>query len=194
MVNDWQKMQQAAQDDGLSLDIVSGFRNFERQLAIWQAKASGQRAILNADSIAIDTDSLSELEIIEAIMLYSALPGASRHHWGTDIDVYAANLLPQNYQLQLVEQEYYQGGLLYPLFQWLTKHAQAFNFYLPYQKYSGGIAAEPWHLSHKITAKAFESSLSLTALTDLLATKNISFKETLLTHLPMLYNRFIKIS
>ena len=34
----------------------------------------------------------------DAILLWSALPGASRHHWGTDFDVFDRAAVPPDYR------------------------------------------------------------------------------------------------
>lgn len=192
--DDWLSMCAAAKQDGLDIAIASGFRNFERQLLIWQLKVRGERAVYSLEGSPINTEELEPADLITAIMLFSALPGASRHHWGTDIDVYAPNLLPDGYQLQLTASEYAEKGPLYPLHQWLKRYASDFNFYFPYQDYTGGVAAEPWHLSHQPVAKQFEQILTIERLHQHLKSTDITYKEILLSNLPMLYNRFIKLS
>ena len=39
-------------------------------------------------------------------MRWSAIPGSSRHHWGTDLDVYDAAAVTPDYQVQLTPQEW----------------------------------------------------------------------------------------
>ncbi len=68
---------------GFELKIVSGFRGFDRQLAIWNAKASGRRPLLDSDGQALCFNELSCEQLLDAILRWSALPGASRHHWGS---------------------------------------------------------------------------------------------------------------
>ena len=50
---------------------------------------------------------------------FSALPGASRHHWGTDIDVYDANAVSSDYVVQLSLKEVGSGGVFDSLHKWL---------------------------------------------------------------------------
>ncbi|WP_350595574.1 M15 family metallopeptidase, partial [Pseudoalteromonas sp. 45-MNA-CIBAN-0466] len=83
-----------------------------------------------------------------AIMLYSALPGASRHHLGTDLDIYDKSAVSDDYVLQLSPNEYQQGGPFAKLSQWLDTHLAEFGFYRPYQYDLGGVAPELWHISH----------------------------------------------
>lgn len=94
-------MQQAARSAGFDLQPASTFRDFDRQLAIWNGKFCGERPVLDKDSKPIDVATLSVAERCEAILRWSALPGASRHHWGSDLDVYDPSLLPEGQKLQL---------------------------------------------------------------------------------------------
>ncbi|MBU2892463.1 M15 family metallopeptidase [Colwellia sp. D2M02] len=165
MLNAYQALVDSAQQDGIDIAIASGFRSFERQRLIWNNKFSGISPIKDVDNNIVDITSLTPIEIVHAILLYSALPGASRHHWGCDIDVYATNLLPKDYQLKLEPWEYQTSGPLAQLSLWLTKHAHQFGFYLPYKKYQGGVAAELWHISYAPLAKHYQKALT----TDLLS-------------------------
>ena len=118
--DDWLSMCAAAKQDGLDIAIASGFRNFERQLLIWQLKVRGERAVYSLEGSPINTEELEPADLITAIMLFSALPGASRHHWGNRYRCFMHQiLLPDGYQLQLTASEYAEKGPLYPLHQWL---------------------------------------------------------------------------
>ena len=77
----------AADTAGFQLEIASGFRDFSRQLLIWNNKFSGQRTMLDSHSQPLDPSRLSDEEKLFAILRWSALPGTSRHHWGTDFDI-----------------------------------------------------------------------------------------------------------
>lgn len=187
----WAEMKEAADQAGISLAIASGFRTAQRQLAIWNSKYCGKNNIKNLAGQNIDTSNLSEQEKITAILLYSALPGASRHHWGTDIDVYATNLLPDGTKLQLEPWEYASNGPFSPLTSWLSKHSQSFGFYFPYDKYRNGIAVEPWHLSYMPLAAHYEQQLNLTLLQQTIEQFDIQGKDTIIKYLPMIYQKFI---
>ncbi|MCT8986245.1 M15 family metallopeptidase [Shewanella phaeophyticola] len=102
-------MQLAAADSGIDLQICSAYRPFERQALIWNAKASGARPLLDKASQPVNYDALSEPQLIDTILIWSALPGASRHHWGTDIDVFDAKQTSKA-SLQLVTAEYQDSG------------------------------------------------------------------------------------
>ena len=148
----FKRMQMAAAQDNVDIQIVSSYRSFERQLQIWQNKWSGKATLLDANENNLDATTLSDQEKILAILTWSALPGASRHHWGTDLDVYDKKSVEQNqHDFQLVCSEY-DNGPCTQLNNWLNEHATQFGFSRPYAKYKGGIAREPWHLSFQASA------------------------------------------
>jgi len=49
---------------------------------------------------------------VRAILHWSALPGASRHHWGTEIDVIDRAALADGRKAQLIPAEYGADGSL----------------------------------------------------------------------------------
>ena len=95
-----------------------------------------------------------------AILTWSALPGASRHHWGTDIDVFDKQKVESSGQkFELVTGEYESDGPCSALAHWLEDNIQNFGFSLPYASYTGGVAREPWHLSYRAIADQIEAFL-----------------------------------
>lgn len=193
VVEPFKAMQQAAAKDGFNLQIVSAFRSYERQLGIFNAKLDGQRPVLDINNCQVDMQSLAIEDQVHAILLYSALPGASRHHWGTDIDVFDPDLLAGE-KLQLEPWEYESGGPLAPLNQWLENHCQEFDFYRPYQTYQGGIAPEPWHLSYRPLAEVFEQQMDIDVLNRCLTNKPTTAFETVAKLLPSIVARYVKIT
>ena len=191
MLSSFKQLRLAAQAEGIDLTIASGFRSYERQLFIWQNKFSGLTPIKNAENQILAIEQLSEREKIHAIMLFSALPGASRHHWGCDIDVYAKNLLPVQQSLALEPWEYQPSGYFYPLTCWLAEHAKQFGFFLPYDKFRGGVAQEPWHLSYLPLSQGFQQAYTEPLLAKALSYSDIKGKMLLLELLPELYQRYI---
>jgi len=187
----WLAMQKAAMLDGLNIVIASGYRSFDRQLTIWNNKYSGQTVVKGIDNQIIDLTKLSNKEKLSAILLFSALPGASRHHWGTDIDVYAKNLLPANQSLQLEPWEYQPDGPFYTLSLWLNEHSKKFGFYFPYDKFRGGIAAEPWHLSYAPLSNKFQQQLTPALLAEVLQSSDILGKILVLENLSTIFTTFI---
>ena len=157
-------MRQAAAREGIDLVPFSSFRDFDRQLAIWNAKARGERELRGADGQLLDARALDADARAAAILCWSALPGASRHHWGTDFDVMDAAARPPGYRLQVVPEEYAPDGIFGRLNAWLDAHAASFGFYRPYSTWRGGVQPEPWHLSHAATAEAALQQFSAAAL------------------------------
>jgi LAS superfamily LD-carboxypeptidase LdcB len=93
-------LQRDAASAGFELVIASSFRSFSRQLLIWNAKAAGERPVHDDAGTALDMAVLPVQEQLHAILRYSALPGTSRHHWGTDLDVFDAAALHQGQEVQ----------------------------------------------------------------------------------------------
>ena len=73
-------MRAAAQRVGIDLRAASSFRDFDRQLLIWNGKYRGERVLFDRAGQGLDVSRLTPTERIEAILVWSALPGASRHH------------------------------------------------------------------------------------------------------------------
>ena len=148
-------MQHAAAADGLQLKIASSYRDFANQQRIWQAKLANQRPVFDRAQQRMDLTALGEREKLYAILHFSALPGTSRHHWGTDLDIFDSAAIAADYQLQLTPAEYQTGGPFAKLDQWLSQHASRFGFFRPYQIDQGGVAIEPWHLSYRPLAAQY---------------------------------------
>jgi LAS superfamily LD-carboxypeptidase LdcB len=156
----FQGLRAAARQSDIDLAPVSTFRSFQQQLTIWNDKFHGRRPLLDQHGQALDRAVMTEQQIVRAILLWSALPGASRHHWGTEIDVIDRAALPQGERAQLIPMEYSPGGVFVRLGAWLPRHCADYGFFLPYDRDRGGVQPEPWHLSF-----APVSSKALPALT-----------------------------
>lgn len=189
IVDDWQALVMHAKQDGIDLTIASGFRSFERQKIIWNNKANGLRPVNDVNNQPLDIDTLTDEQLLFHILHWSALPGASRHHWGTDIDVYAPSMLDK--ALQLEPWEYDTGGPMETLGRWLTDNLKDHGFFRPYQTYNGGVAREPWHISHIEQSEQLSDTLSLALLTQCLDTQDIGLKQPVLANLDDIYNRYI---
>lgn len=122
----YRQMVAAAQGDGINLMIVSGTRNRERQIEIWTEKwnsLSGEPA-----------------EKAREILSYSSMPGTSRHHWGTDIDINS------------VEVDYFETPQGERVYAWLRENALKYGFFQPYiakgDYRQAGYHEEKWHWSY----------------------------------------------
>jgi LAS superfamily LD-carboxypeptidase LdcB len=184
-------MRAAAAADGIDLVAFSSFRDFDRQLAIWNGKFRGERPMQSRAGQPLDAATLSPAEKVTAILWWSALPGASRHHWGTDFDVLDGKALPYGYQLQVVPAEYLPGGPFERLTRWLDQHMHAFGFFRPYSTDRGGVQPEPWHLSHAKVAARAQRQLSLEALERVLTDAAIEGKSALLETLASHYSSYV---
>lgn len=140
-------MREAARAEGLELLAASGFRDFDRQLAIWNGKFRGERPVAGRDGRPLDLAPLDEPARVAAILAWSALPGASRHHWGSDLDVVDAARVPPGEPVRLEPADFAAGGRHAALDGWLERHAAGFGFFRPYDRDRGGVCPEPWHLS-----------------------------------------------
>lgn len=137
------EMKKAASADGIQLKIVSSYRNFDRQAAIFERKYLKYT----------DEDGMEPLDAIEKIIEYSTIPGTSRHHWGTDIDIIdGAVRRPKNV---LLEENFEGTGVFFKLKKWMDENAEKFGFYLVYPDTEGrkGFYYEPWHYSYKPLSK-----------------------------------------
>ena len=120
--------------DGICLQIVSATRNFNSQKAIWEAKWTGRVLVDSIENVAETTPDPKERAL--KILKYSSMPGTSRHHWGTDID------------LNSVENKWFEEGEGLDVFNWLRKHGPEHGFYQPYSAGRPyGYLEEPWHWS-----------------------------------------------
>jgi len=181
----------AAEKQGFDLRIVSGFRSYERQLLIWNEKASGKREVLDYHGQPLDFHSLSEAQKVFAILRWSALPGCSRHHWGTDIDVWDAAAVPDKYQPQLITAEYDEGGPFCELSKWLRINSINFNFNTPYSIDNGGVAIEPWHLSYTPIAGKLENKLNISYMEKIIDSNKLLLSSIVASNLEEIFLKFI---
>jgi LAS superfamily LD-carboxypeptidase LdcB len=185
-------MQDAAQRDGFALHPFSAFRDYKTQLRIWNRKFAGEKPLYDRNGKARDQSVLSLDERIDCILNWSALPGASRHHWGTEIDVIDLTLVPPGYVVQLLPEETQPGGVFHELHLWLDEHIEQFGFFRPYKAYQGGMYEEPWHLSYKPVATLALDALTLELLEQVIAASSLLGKDAVLRRLPELYERHVR--
>jgi len=184
-------MRAAARAAGIELAVVSSFRDFERQLAIWNGKYSGARPLLDHDGRPLVRGSLSENALIDAILTWSALPGASRHHWGTDVDVIDRAAVPKEYQPRLLQAEFADSGPFARLDAWLGANSARFGFFRPYTSARDGVQPEPWHLSFAPPAQVALAALTLAVLDAALADTRMLGRAAVCARLPEIYSRYV---
>ena len=191
VVTPFMNLRRAALDEGIDLQAVSSFRDFARQLTIWNGKYSGERPMLDAAGAKLDAKSLTPRERVDAILLWSALPGASRHHWGTDLDLVDRNSSAGGYQIKLTPEEFAPGGPLAHLERWLEAHAPRYGFFRPFQGVRSGVQPEPWHFSFAPIAETARRLLSPQVLRTALAGAPLLGKEVVLGSLDELHARYV---
>lgn len=143
------RMHAAAKADGINLEIKSATRPYSHQKKIWEGKWSGRRRV--------DGKNLSKaipfgLNRAYKILEFSSMPGTSRHHWGTDIDINA------------LDDKYFQSGKGKREYEWLLANAGSFGFCQTYTKKDNnrqdGYREEKWHWSYtpisKVLTKQYE--------------------------------------
>jgi LAS superfamily LD-carboxypeptidase LdcB len=184
-------MRAAALADGIALGVASSFRDFDRQRDIWNAKFRGERALLGRDGLPLAYGTLDIGARIDAILLWSALPGASRHHWGSEVDVIDEAALPPGYRPRLVPEEYAVGGVFAALDRWLGQHMSRFGFFRPYATDRGGVSPEPWHLSYAPVSVPALAALTPQVLRRALESGAIEGRELLLGRLDELHRRYV---
>jgi LAS superfamily LD-carboxypeptidase LdcB len=184
-------LRRAALADGIDLAPVSSFRDFSRQLTIWNGKFSGERPMVDAAGRSVDVAALSASARIDAILLWSALPGASRHHWGTDIDLIDRNAVPPGYRVQLTQEEFAPAGPFAPLAAWLTTNAARFGFFRPFRGRMSGVAPEPWHFSFAPVAEFARRRLTPAVLRAALESAPLLGKDAVLERLDELHARYV---
>lgn len=124
----------AAEDEGIELKVLSGTRPFGHQKSIWERKWERSRYM-----------GWQAFDKAKDILTYSSMPGSSRHHWGTDVD------------LNSLENSYFESGEGLKVYEFLKRCAGEFGFVQVYtSKDEGrtGYEEERWHWSYMPIASA----------------------------------------
>ena len=160
----FKKMEAAAKRDGVYLKIVSAYRGFERQKLIWNNKY---------EKFTNDF-SLEPEKAISEIIRFSTVPGTSRHHWGTDIDIIDGNFPDE--ENVLVSEKFEKDGLFYKVKNWLDNNSENFGFYLTYtnDKNRKGFEFEPWHYSYRPVSVKYYRALIKTDLKKIIKSLDIN--------------------
>ncbi|MCC6539680.1 MAG: DUF4157 domain-containing protein [Bryobacterales bacterium] len=157
-----------------------GYRGFKSQKGIWSGKFSGkatstfgaitQNARKQCPSLPASdkewnmgtkshkqcwTKTLSDNEKQREILRTSSAPGISRHHWGTDVDLFSTS--PEHFEKK--------GATHFDRYQWLSTHAAEYGFIQSFTATSAkalagttdeklGYLEERWHWSYWPIAQA----------------------------------------
>lgn len=159
-------MKSEALKSGISLKVVSSYRDFKHQNMIWERKYKRYKS-----------QGLADENIIKKIIEYSTIPGTSRHHWGTDLDIMDANAKqPAN----LLNPDNFEGDACFGQFKkWMDTNANEFGFYLVYTNKTErkGFKYEPWHYSYKPLSLQFLSEYRQLNLTEILQKEQLMGSE-----------------
>ncbi len=151
----FEKMHKAAADDGVQLLIISATRNFDRQKSIWEAKWTGARLLEGKENASKAYPAAKDRAL--AILRWSSMPGTSRHHWGTDMDI------------NQLTNKYFESGRGLKEYEWLQNNAAAYGFCQPYSPKGvdrpDGYNEEKWHWSYLPVARQL-TKLAQTKLND----------------------------
>lgn len=129
------EMYAAAEKEGIKLIIRSATRNFDYQKRIWENKWEGNQSLEGGENASKAYPEAKERAL--AILRYSSMPGTSRHHWGTDIDLNSFN------------NSYFDQGAGKAIYDWLQDHASEYGFCQPYTAgRPHGYNEERWHWSY----------------------------------------------
>ncbi|MFN5371405.1 MAG: M15 family metallopeptidase [Bacteroidia bacterium] len=143
----WVKLYALAEDEGIELKIISSTRTFERQKAIWENKWFG-RTLTNG--IDLSKTAYNDEEKATEILKYSAMPGTSRHHWGTDLD------------FNSVENDYFKTDKGFREYIWMKLSAENYGFCRPYcdltSRNNKGYQEEQWHWSFFPLSRTFRKA------------------------------------
>ena len=161
------KMKDAAEKDGIVIKLVSGFRDFYRQQMIWNNK---YRKFTNEFSLDGPT-------AIKEIIRFSTIPGTSRHHWGTEIDIIDKNF--ENEKDLLISKKYEEGGIFNSLKKWMDKNSKRFGFYIVYDDDSNrpGFEYEPWHYTYKPVSDLYQREFLKLDLKSIISKTKVEGKE-----------------
>ena len=132
------RMHAAALKDSVRLQIRSATRNFYAQKGIWERKWTGETTIENGQDASVAfPDPVTRARMI---LKYSSMPGSSRHHWGTDVD------------LNSFDNSWFASGKGLQIFEWLSQHGSEYGFCQPYNAKGDarpyGYEEERWHWSY----------------------------------------------
>ena len=148
---------------GFELRVASAFRDYDRQVRIVNDKWTGARPVTDAEGRLLERTQYTDDDWLNLILRFSALPGTSRHHWGTDLDIWDASAVGADYRPLLSPSEYGPSGPFFEMTRWLDElmaAGDAEGFFKPFAEDRGGIAPEPWHISYRPAAIKYQERVA----------------------------------
>jgi len=184
-------MKADAAKTGLDIAITSAFRDFDAQQRIWDMKYRGERPLYDEDGEVRDHAALDPEALVDAIMCWNAVPGASRHHWGTELDLVDRAAMPEGYRVQLVPAECAAGGVFHDLHCWLDTNLPRYGFFRPYGAFRGGVRPEPWHVSYAAVSGPALHALTPVVLAEAIAESDMLGKDLVLRRIGTIFERYV---
>lgn len=159
-------MKKEAQKIDIHLKVVSSYRDFKHQKSIWDRKYNRY-----------SSQGLNNEDIIKKIIEYSTIPGTSRHHWGTDLDIVDANVRQPKNVLNPIH--FRENGCFSNFKNWMDANANDFGYYLVYtdEPDRKGFKYEPWHYSYKPLSAVYLSDYRQLNLSEILKKEDLLGKD-----------------
>ncbi|MBR6451693.1 MAG: M15 family metallopeptidase [Lachnospiraceae bacterium] len=129
IADDLKDMIKAAADDGITLQIVSGYRSYDRQTALFQRKMKRYMS-----------QGMSYSQAHSEVTKVLSVPGSSEHQAGLAVDIVSSNYRSLT-----------EGFADTEAGKWLAKNCADYGFILRYPKDKEevtGIIFEPWHFRY----------------------------------------------
>lgn len=140
------------QKDNIKLSVVSAFRSYQRQKQIWENKWGNRPN--------------DDINHAKNILKWSAFPGTSRHHWGTDVD------------FNSVETAYWKSKEGVKVYNWLQNNAPKYGFCQTYDDgRQHGYNSEPWHWSYMSVADRYLAQISNPAVLEVVLNQGVKGSE-----------------
>jgi len=135
------RFKEQAKTDGWNLILVSGYRSYSSQRRVWN----------QSDDDYLQHGATDQKKRVEAIMSLVSVPGLSRHHWGTELDISESSL-----RGQLVNVEPDTPEKVLRFYEWMEKNAPKYGFCKVYLGNNGAVHNEPWHWSFLPYSKGYQ--------------------------------------
>jgi LAS superfamily LD-carboxypeptidase LdcB len=134
-------LKEKAEQEGWHLILVSGYRSFWNQKAIWN---DYMNTYYPSEEFAPEGRVLKTMSAV-------SIPGFTRHHWGTDLDISGKAL-----QGRLVNIKPDTPKNILRFYSWMEKNAPTFGFCRVYRGNRGIVKDEPWHWSYYGFARDYQ--------------------------------------
>ena len=123
-----------------NVSVTSGYRTYEYQKTLFERYMAEEKE---------KHPSLSDEEIKQIVLTYSAYPGTSEHQTGLCVDLYTDEMVGLwNYGSETPDNPYDKGFAETDAFVWLCEHAHEYGFILRFPENKTdvtGYSYESWH-------------------------------------------------